>query len=193
LDLPFGRGRRWGSQWGRALDSLAGGWQISGAGYWQSGRPLTIYAGAGSGSLGAFTYGSSVQTPASCLGNCNAHMGHVHTETTSSGTQTYWLTAAQRAQFYTPVAGQFSNLGRNWLRQNATWSTDANLSKSFRTWKEQQLQLRFEVQNLFNTTSYDTTGSQAIGSSVFMRLNPATDGVINNSPRRAQLAAKYIF
>jgi hypothetical protein len=122
-------------------------------------------------------------------------MGHVHTETTSAGTQTYWLTAAQRQQFITaaPVAGQFSNLGRNWLRQNATWSTDANLSKSFHTWKEQSLQLRFEVQNLFNVVTYDTTGSQSILSSVFMRLNAANDGVVNNSPRRAQLAAKYVF
>jgi len=116
-------------------------------------------------------------------------MGKVHTE----GTQTYFLTAAQRAQFYTPAAGQFSNLGRNWLRQNATWSTDANLSKSFRTWREQFLQLRFEVQNVFNNVSYDTTGSQAIGSSVFTRLNPAIDGVINSTARRAQLAAKYVF
>jgi hypothetical protein len=186
LDMPFGHGRRWGSQWGRAMDLLAGGWQISGAGFWQSGRPLTIYSGSN-------TFSDRVQTPASCLGNCNAHMGHVHTETTSNGTQTFWLTAAQRAQFYTPAAGQFSNLGRNWLRQNSTWGTDVNLSKSFRTWKEQQLQLRFEVQNVFNNVSYDTTGSQSIQSSVFMRLNAATDGVINNSPRRAQLAAKYIF
>jgi len=78
--------------------------------------------------------------------------------------------------FYTPAPGAFSNLGRNWLRQNATWSTDANLSKSFRVWREQTLQLRFEVQNLLNTVSYDTMGSQSIQSSVFGRLNAATDG-----------------
>jgi hypothetical protein len=182
LDMPFGRGRRFGAQWNRAVDWLAGGWQISGAGYWQSGRPLTIFAGSN-------TYGSSVQTPASCRGNCDAHMGKVHTE----GTQTYFLTAEQRAQFYTPDPGQFGNTGRNWLRQNATWSTDANLSKSFRTWKEQSLQLRFEVQNVLNTRSYDTMGSQLITSSVFARLNAGTDGVTNSSPRRAQLAAKYVF
>ena len=65
--------------------------------------------------------------------------------------------------------------------------------KSFRTWREQFLQLRFEVQNVANTVSYDTMGSQSIGSSVFARLNAATDGVVNTSPRRAQLAAKYVF
>jgi TonB-dependent Receptor Plug Domain. len=196
LDLPFGHGRKIGAQWNRALDMIVGGWQISGDGYWQSGRPLTIFAGSSSSATNAgagFTYSGSVQTPASCLGKCDAHMGRPHTETTSSGNQTYFLTADQRAQFYTPAPGQFSNTGRNWLRQNATWSMDANLSKSFRTWREQSLQLRFEVQNVFNTVSYDTMGSQSIGSPVFARLNPAVDGVINTSPRRAQLAAKYVF
>ena len=186
LDLPFGHGRHYGSQWNRAADLLAGGWQISGNGVWQSGRPLTIFSGSN-------TYSGSVQTPAMCTGTCNAHMGKVHTETTSSGSQTFFLTAAQRAMFTIPAAGQFGNIGRNWLRQNAIWSMDANLSKSFRTYKEQSLQLRFEVQNVFNNVTYDTTGSQLITSTVFMRLNPATDGVINSSPRRAQLAAKYIF
>lgn len=186
VDLPFGRGRHFGAQWNRALDWAAGGWQISGDGVWQSGRPLTIFAGSN-------TYSTSVQTPASCMGRCDAHMGKVHTETTSGGTQTYYLTAAQRAMFYTPAPGEFSNTGRNWLRQNSVWSTDANLSKSFRTWREQYLQLRFEVQNVMNNVSYDTTGSQSITSSVFMRLNAATDGVINSQPRRAQLAAKYVF
>jgi hypothetical protein len=181
LDLPFGHGRKIGAQWNRGVDLLVGGWQISGDGYWQSGRPLTIYSGSN-------TFSGSVQTPASC-DHCNAHMGHVHKE----GTQTYFLSAEQRAKFYNPAPGEFSNLGRNWLRQNATWSTDANLMKSFRTWKEQSLQLRFEVQNLLNNVTYDTMGSQSIQSSVFGRLNAGTDGVINSSPRRAQLAAKYIF
>jgi hypothetical protein len=185
LDMPFGRGRKFGSQWNRGLDWLAGGWQVSGDGYWQSGRPLTIFAGSN-------TYGSSVQSPASC-DHCDAHMGHVHTEIVGGVQQTFFLTPEQRAKFYIPAAGQFGNTGRNWLRQNATWSMDANLSKSFRTWKEQYLQLRFEVQNVMNTRSYDTMGSQLITSTVFARLNAATDGVTNSSPRRAQLAAKYVF
>jgi hypothetical protein len=194
-DFPFGHGRRFGAQWGRAMDWIAGGWQISGDGYWQSGRPLTIYAGnssSASSSVAGFTYSGSVQTPASC-DHCDAHMGKVHSETVGGVQQTYFLNPAQRAAFYTPLPGQFSNLGRNWLRQNATWSTDANLSKSFRTWREQFLQLRFEVQNVFNNVTYDTMGSQSIGSGVFGRLNAATDGVVNSSARRAQLAAKYVF
>ena len=41
-ELPFGRGRRFGNEWHRALDLIAGGWSLSAIYQWQSGRPLTI-------------------------------------------------------------------------------------------------------------------------------------------------------
>lgn len=41
-ELPFGRGRRFGGSWNKALDLVAGGWSVSGIYQWQSGRPLTI-------------------------------------------------------------------------------------------------------------------------------------------------------
>jgi len=133
-----------------------------------------------------------VQTPASCLpGQCSPKMGHIHIDP-STGILNY-LTAAQKAQFYVPAAGQFSNLGRNYFRQAAVWNVDATVSKNFNVYKEQYLQVRLEMQNAANNVTYDTFGSQNIQSSIFARLNPATDGVVNNGPRRMQLAAKYVF
>jgi hypothetical protein len=107
--------------------------------------------------------------------------------------QLWYLSAAQRAMFSIPGAGQFSNTGRNWFRQNSVWNTDATLSKSFTTYHEQYLQVRVEAQNLMNNVTFDTFGSQNSQSSSFMRLNEAVDGVLNNSPRRMQLSAKYVF
>ncbi len=182
-DLPFGHGRTFGSNWNRIVDGLIGGWRVSGDGYLQSGRPITFFAGYN-------TFSGSVQTPASCQGSCNARMGSIHVE--SSG-QTYFFTAAQRAQFFVPDAGAFSNEGRNFFRQNHVWQADSTLSKSFRTYQEQYLEFRLEAQNVFNVVTYDTFGSQSIQSSSFTRLNPATDGVLNNSPRKVQLSAKYVF
>lgn len=181
-DVPFGHGRHFGNKWNRAVDGVIGGWQLSGDGYWQSGRPITFFSGAN-------TFSGSVQTPASCSGDCNGHIGKIHNE----NGQNFWLTPAQRAQFYIPAPGQFSNVGRNHFRQDHLWQMDANLSKSFRTFHEQSLQVRLEVQNVFNVVTYDTFGSQSILSGVFTRLNAASDGVLNNAPRKAQLAAKYVF
>ena len=181
IDLPFGRDKKFGAHWNRIVDEVIGGWRISGDGVYQTGRPITLYSGSN-------TYSGSVQTPANCTG-CSAHMGKVQKY---SG-QTWFLSTAQKALFTIPAAGQFSNTGRNWFRQNSVWNTDATLSKSFTTYHEQYLQLRVEAQNLMNNITYDTFGSQNSQSSSFMRLNAASDGVLNNSPRRMQLSAKYVF
>jgi hypothetical protein len=180
-NLPFGRDQKFGAHWGTIANYLIGGWEIAGDGYWQTGRPITLYSGSN-------TFSGSVQTPPNCTG-CSAHMGKAQTY---SG-QTWFLSTAQKALFTIPAAGQFSNTGRNWFRQNSVWNTDATFSKSFITYHAQYLQFRLEAQNLMNNVTYDTFGSQNIQSSAFMRLNEATDGVLNNSPRRMQLSAKYVF
>jgi hypothetical protein len=41
LRLPFGQGRKWGSNWSGALDAILGGWQVSGSYQYQTGFPLT--------------------------------------------------------------------------------------------------------------------------------------------------------
>ena len=45
-DLPFGKGRRWSSQ-NRVVNSVFGGWGLSGLGRWTSGFPFSVGAGAG--------------------------------------------------------------------------------------------------------------------------------------------------
>ncbi|HTW48579.1 MAG TPA: carboxypeptidase regulatory-like domain-containing protein [Acidobacteriaceae bacterium] len=41
--LPFGRGRKFGSNWSRAMDEALGGWQLSGDAILYSGFPMTMY------------------------------------------------------------------------------------------------------------------------------------------------------
>ncbi|MFB3828052.1 MAG: TonB-dependent receptor domain-containing protein [Bryobacteraceae bacterium] len=41
MELPFGRGRRFGTGWNRVLDVFLGGWQMGGVYLIQSGRPLS--------------------------------------------------------------------------------------------------------------------------------------------------------
>ncbi len=45
-ELPFGKGRMFGSNIPRVLDYVIGGWQIAGNVLWTSGRPFTVYSGA---------------------------------------------------------------------------------------------------------------------------------------------------
>ena len=55
-ELPFGRGRRFGTGMNRIADAVVGGWLLSGLGTWQSGSPLTVTAsGGGQSPTGATT------------------------------------------------------------------------------------------------------------------------------------------
>ncbi|MCC6164276.1 MAG: TonB-dependent receptor [Acidobacteria bacterium] len=66
LELPFGRGRRFGNDWNKALDLIAGGWNVSAIYQWQSGRPLTLsansYAYYYNGDVNALTTSYSTDT-----------------------------------------------------------------------------------------------------------------------------------
>jgi hypothetical protein len=41
-ELPFGQGRKWGSDWNDVTEAILGGWQFSTKYEWQSGVPLTF-------------------------------------------------------------------------------------------------------------------------------------------------------
>src|SRR5262249_57529182 len=47
--LPFGRNRTYGKNWNRAVDAIAGGWQVISLAAFHSGFPLTINAVDASG------------------------------------------------------------------------------------------------------------------------------------------------
>jgi hypothetical protein len=66
-DLPFGRGRRFGSGIPKLVDYVIGGWQTAGTILSMSGRPFTVYSGIN-------TVSNVVQSTADCA-NCSRHLG----------------------------------------------------------------------------------------------------------------------
>ena len=196
-ELPFGTGKRFANGAGTLINEIVGGWEIAGNFNWESGRPITFYAGTN-------TFSSDVQTPVSCTGNCDPYLGHAYFDATKG--QQYFLNLQPfntttncavstngKTSLCIPGAGQFSNIGRNYFRQGINANVNATIAKSFRVTERQSLQARLEMQNVTNSQMYDTFGSQSVQSSVFTRLNQASDGVAVNSPRRMQLSLKYTF
>ena len=41
-ELPFGKGRKWGSEWGGLTNAILGGWKVSAIFQARTGIPLTI-------------------------------------------------------------------------------------------------------------------------------------------------------
>jgi hypothetical protein len=131
-ELPFGHKRHWGAQWNRAVDVVAGGWQLGGIYQHQTGAPLGFGSRIFNGDL------KNIVQPEG-LRNVDA-----------------WFTPAAAAGFETNGARQLaSNLRRLSLRFSSArgpnqdrW--DLSLIKSFRVTERVTMQFRAETFNAMN-------------------------------------------
>ncbi|MBS0537048.1 MAG: TonB-dependent receptor, partial [Proteobacteria bacterium] len=183
--IPFGKDRTWGSNWGPVLDRLVGGWELSGIYLLESGHPTTVYSQV-------HTTSNVVYSPASCNG-CTHDMFNVHHD--ASGSLNY-LTPAQMALFFNPAPGEFSNLGRNFFRLAHYAVTNLSIGKVTKLKWDHTLELRVEMQNAFNNVHYDEPARARIGNSEFGVLdaiNVENHVSAGSFPRTIQLSAKYTF
>jgi len=177
-ELPFGRGRRFGNDWNRATDFLLGGVQFGGILRMYTGRPFTVFSGAN-------TLSQAVQTPASC-NNCSSDMG---TRVLENGRNVFF-TGEQRAQFFVPEPGQFSNVGRNFFTGPSLFNLDLTLSKRFRFDETRNLELRMEAQNATNTPSFSVPDANLVTTSgSFGQILGSTA----SSSRKVQFALRFNF
>jgi hypothetical protein len=175
-ELPFGRGRMFGSEMPKVLDYIVGGWQLAGNVLWTSGSPFTVYSGA-------FTLGNVVQSTANCNG-CTRNIGELVQE---NGTY-YWFSAETRARFSTPAAGSNGNTGRNFFVKPRIFQTDLSLSKKFKFNERFSFDLRMDAKNVTNNPSFDNP-TALLTSTIFGRIR---DSVISGS-RKIQFSGKLNF
>ncbi|HSE16196.1 MAG TPA: carboxypeptidase regulatory-like domain-containing protein [Pyrinomonadaceae bacterium] len=177
-ELPFGKGRRWGADWGRTTEILLGGVNVSAVLRRYSGRPFTVFSGS-------TTLSQVVFTPASCK-DCSPDFGG---RTLENG-QNVFFTAEQRARFFVPAAGEASNVGRNFFNGPAFFNLDMTLGKKFRFTETQNLEIRVEAQNVTNTPSFAVPDANLIlTSGSFGQILGST----TSTARKIQFVAKYNF
>lgn len=121
-DLPFGRGKQFGSDIPKALDVIAGGWQVNAIFRAQSGLPFDVRRN-----------GVRVDL-----------VGDPYTGTTSSA-------FLNRTAFADAPTGRFGNLERNSLRSPSTYILNLGATKNFAITERIKAQFRAEFFNLFNT------------------------------------------
>jgi hypothetical protein len=169
-ELPFGTDKRWLNKKGIA-SNLAGGWQMTGNVTLASGIPFTArvlgsFAEVGRGTNGTLR-ADATGLPVS-IGNPTAAL--------------FFNTAA----FAVPATGQFGNAARNTIPGPRTISFNMSINKTIHLGETQALELRAQVNNVFNTpqfTSIDTTVN-----------SPSFGRVLNvGSMRKIQFVARYRF
>ena len=172
-ELPYGRGRKWGSSAPAVVNGILGGWRMTGINTMTSGQPVNInYSPASVGQVsGAPTY------------RPNYVGGDIYAANKDA---TQWF---NKAAFAVPDPSQpFGNLGRNIARTEPIYNFDFGLHKEFRLWSESSsLQFRSEFFNLFNTTNLGAP-AQTLTSGNFGQITS-----LSSPARQIQFALKLVF
>jgi hypothetical protein len=186
-ELPFGRGRMFGTDAGGALDAIIGGWSVTGIVTARSGLPFHL-------TTSSFPVGFVFNSPAVLTGNNpGALVGNI--QDTPGGQIQFFSDPTAVFDPNNPLAGALRNpfgaeIGnRNVLRGPAFWNVDLAVLKNFKMpWSENhRLQLRWEMYNAFNHNNFNLPATN---------INSTTFGTITssaNNPREMQFAIRYEF
>jgi hypothetical protein len=187
-ELPFGHGKKYGSDWKRVTDEALGGWKFSGDVIMYSGFPLTM-ASAENYYVNSFA----------------AHAIHFRELRIENRSTTHWLGTNPSAVPCTTILANgstydngtcaygvesengFGNAQNGSERAPGFRQVDLSVFKAFRITEEQSLQLRFEGFNALNLASYGPPNTS---------LTSPQFGLItgtNSSQRVMQVSLHYKF
>lgn len=178
-ELPFGKGMKWGSQWGGLLDGVLGGWKLSAIFQAHSGFPITVTDGRGS-SLQAVR---GNERP-NCVGNpVPSNQGM--TSDPSAPADSKWLDINAFAQ---APSGTWGDCGIGVADAPGYNNVDLTLAKRFSVGGDRYLELRAEAFNALNHPNWGPPGRNI--------ADPTTFGIITstvNAPRVVEFALKFYF
>ncbi len=149
LDLPFGRGRRWGGDLSPALDAIAGGWQIAGIN--------SVYAGERATLTYTPTTAAQVSGIQQDFRGANNYRPNVIGEVLAPKNERDVQNWFNRNNVVIPtdISQPFGNAPRNNVAGPAIWQVDFVATKKFELpWRQSGIEFRAEFFNLFNRTNF---------------------------------------
>ncbi len=138
-EIPFGRGRRFGSALPRAADIVLGGWQVNGITTFQSGNPLHPALIKDQSNTGN-------QLTSTLRPNLAAPIRYMDPRTTGK-----WFNPDA---FALPALGTLGNAARGVLTGPGINNWDLGIAKNFRIRERGNIQFRGEMFNAFNHTQF---------------------------------------
>ena len=170
-ELPVGRGKKFGNHWNRAVNDVAGNWQVSGFLQLRGGFPLTIFGGdaSGTGSRGA-------------RANCNGLSRVFGSSHVAPDGGLQWF---DPTPYDAPSPGTFGTCGNGTVRGPGLRTTDLSFQKKFPIHREQRIEFRAEFINFTNTPIY---------AAPVTFLGPFLGKIIySQGPRNIQFALKFYY
>jgi len=171
-DLPFGRSRVWGNNWGRAASVILGGWNVSSIVSLHSGFPVTILASAAQSLQGS----RAGERPNRVAGQT----GKVENPTPDN-----WLSDVA---YNLPVVGKIGNAGNSTERAPGFANWDFAIGKEFQVTERKSFDLRVEIFNFTNHPSYGPPGNNISAPNAFGLITNTV-----NDPRILEIVLKFHF
>ena len=171
-ELPFGKGKQFGSQWNGFMNAVLGQWQVNGIFTLNSGQPLQMFTTGNT----SFSFGGG-QRPDSTGKNAQLD---------SPALNRWFDTSA----FTLPAQYTFGNMGRMHpnLRSDFIENLDLSVFKRFRVKGERvSLELRGESFNMANHPVFGSPNT-TVGNAQFGRVTGTA-----NPPRQTQIALKLLW
>ncbi len=199
-EIPFGRGRRFGTSVSHWVDALLGGWQLAGNYNIQSGIPVVFGTDSFfTGNNVALSKGQSLNewfdtTQFAPFPSKNTDISNYPAWTGIQNLPGYNYKPAPGDSAKNGVYQDFANYVRNyptrWSNVRTSGVNEANIGlyKSFRFTERTRLQLRFDAFNVFNHPRFGAPNTDPTSSS-FGRVPLAQQ----NQARSVELAGKFYF
>ena len=169
-EMPFGKGKKWGSAWNKGVDAFLGGWRLGGIYTAHTGFPLTIKMSGDPSGTGARSFRANV------IGTPN--------DPHQIGPGALYLDPSVYAQ---PSAHTFGNAGVGIVRGPGMSRLDLSLGKEFHITEKKYFELRGEAFNLTNTPIFLSPASQTITSALFGQIRSS------EGERNLQVVGKFYF
>jgi hypothetical protein len=185
-DLPFGRGKKFGSNWNYVVNEALGGWKLSGAQVYYSGFPVTVSSPPNySNRVFAFTGAArpdQLRPIHEVSRSSKAFFG-----TNLQGTACASDTDDGSCVFAAQSANHFGDVRPSSLAGPSFQNIDMSVEKSFPVYREHSVKFRGDFFNTFNIASYQQPDS-GVTDSNFGQITG-----VNSSPRTIQLSLRYAF
>ncbi|MGC1645423.1 MAG: hypothetical protein WA741_06310 [Candidatus Sulfotelmatobacter sp.] len=178
-ELPFGHGKRFGSDVNSFVNAAIGGWRVSSSFVFHSGFAQTIFASSDTSGTGGFS------TRADCVPGEPARVPMVFNPANGG------VSFLNPDAVTTPAPGTFGNCPVGAFNGPGYKSADLSLAKEFSITERQSLEFRMDMSNFTNTPIFnfgqEFSGQHTAGTSNYGEI------FTSQGARNIQFALKYRF
>jgi hypothetical protein len=193
--LPFGRGKHFGSGMGRVANSVFGGWTVSGLWRWSSGYPFSLFSPE-------WATNFQLESQAVPLSSARPKTGSFTVAQASGGTgpnvfQDPGITDPTNPNaainLFRPAYPGEAGL-RNGLRGPGTFDVDTTVTKSWPIKESQLVKFSWSMYNVTNSARFDV-GTMQLNSNNYLSSSSSFGNFSStlSNPRVMEFMLRYVF